>query len=186
MGKAIQFMYVLIAFIMVFHVSCADKDYSFSGANPNNGAENQASSDLSCSIIQEDRKTLLTCPDGSFTEITNGNDGADGKDGSSCSVHPVEGGAVIQCDDGSTSLISHGIDGISPELVEYNIIEIINPCEDGLLDEVLIRFGSGEILAHYASGSQQFFTIIGPGTYVTTDGTNCHFRIHDDGTVEDL
>lgn len=41
-----------------------------------------------------------------------GKDGADGDDGSSCSVETKADGALITCDDGSTSFVSNGTNGV--------------------------------------------------------------------------
>lgn len=66
------------------------------------------------------------------------------------------------------------------------IIELINPCGDSPLvthEEVLLRLSDGRILAHYASGTNQFLVEVQPGNYVTTDGSNCHFTITNNGQV---
>lgn len=66
------------------------------------------------------------------------------------------------------------------------IVETINPCGDSpsvTYEEVLLRLSDGRILAHYASGYNQFLVELLPGNYVTTDGSNCHFSITNNGHV---
>lgn len=105
---------------------------------------------------------------------------------SSCHVKTLEEGALIYCDDGSSALIYHGEDGTPLAQEPYELVEVIDPCEDHHLDEVLLRFANGQILAHYSAGNKQFFTLLTPGTYITTDGTQCRFEITEDGEVVDL
>lgn len=65
-----------------------------------------------------------------------------------------------------------------------DVSEIIDPCgSQGAYDEVLLRLGNGQIMAHYASGTNQFLTLLSAGNYVTTDGTNCHFTISASGVI---
>lgn len=68
------------------------------------------------------------------------------------------------------------------------IMEIVDPCGDapGIYDEVLIRMNDGRLLASFsdaASGQNTRFSIIVPGSYVTTDGSNCHFTVNPDLSV---
>lgn len=101
--------------------------------------------------------------------------GRDGKDGDSCTVAPVSNGAIITCG-ASTSLILNGED--APPTA-YTVVDIINPCGDATgHDEVLFRLQNRSLIAHYASGSAQFLTVLAPGSFVTTDGTNCHFSVN--------
>jgi hypothetical protein len=60
------------------------------------------------------------------------------------------------------------------------IVEVIDPCGDNpskQFEEVLLRLSNGQILAHFSSGNKEFFSLLSPGNYVTTDGTNCHFTV---------
>lgn len=55
---------------------------------------------------------------------------------------------------------------------------MIDPCGDQTaFDEVLLRLANGQLVAHFANGSLQFLSVIGPGNYVTTDGTSCYFSV---------
>lgn len=78
----------------------------------------------------------------------------------------------------------NGQDGISAPVNPYAIVAVIDPCGDeGGYDEVLLKLANGTILAHYSDGNKQFFTLVGPSTYSTTDGHACVFTIHNDGSV---
>lgn len=120
----------------------------------------------------------------------NGKDGAPGEPGSSCSVTQLENGAQILCGDNTGAIILNGAvgqmgasgqDGRDLAAGPYTIVGIIDPCgKQSAYDEVLIRLGNSQLLAHYSDGAKQFFVLIGPGSYRTTDGTNCHFEVQPD------
>lgn len=143
----------------------------------------------------------------------DGRDGQDGLDGepgeqgpvgpagpmgTSCSVQPAEGGALIQCGE-HTVLLTNGLDGKDgtdgqdgadgkdgqdAPPTPYTVTEMINPCGDAPgYDEVLLRLANGQLIAHYSSGNRQFLTVLAPGTFRTTDGTNCTFTVHPDMQV---
>lgn len=123
-----------------------------------------------------------------------GPQGPSGTPGASCTVTRVlstdtgNGGALISCEDGTSVVVYDGVDGqngASTPATPYTITEIIDPCGDtpGQFDEVLLRLADGTLLAHYASGNQQFLTSIGPGNYITTDGDACRFTINSSGIV---
>jgi hypothetical protein len=164
-----------------------------------------------CTVSQQADKSIVTCPDGSSTVITNG------KDGTSCSVTQVSTGAVISCTDGTVANTNHGTNGTSctvkqlvngvriscsdsTEAVVYNgqdgangadapptpytVTALIDPCgKQTTFDEVLLKLSNGTIIAHFASGANQFLTPIGTGTYMTTDGTNCYFTVDANNNV---
>lgn len=69
-----------------------------------------------------------------------------------------------------------------------NIVDIIDPCGDHptKIDEVILRTQSGKLIASFsdnANGQNTRFSIIKVGSYVTTDGTNCHFSVDVNGSV---
>jgi len=65
-------------------------------------------------------------------------------------------------------------------------VELINPCEDAPgYDEILLRLHNGQLIAHFSSGNIQFLTLLTPGSYVVTDGTNCQFSVDSNLTVID-
>ncbi len=65
-----------------------------------------------------------------------------------------------------------------------SITRIIDPCGDSNgFDEVLVRIGSGQILAYFENGNSRHLSVIPTGSYVTTDGTNCNFEVTSSGLV---
>lgn len=107
------------------------------------------------------------------TEICNGNNGANGSNGSNGQ-------------DGSNG--TNGQDGAPGQSVGMTLVSVIDPCGDsaGVYDEVLLQLSDGRILASFsdnAAGQNTRFSIIGAGSYVTTDGSSCHFSIDQDNNV---
>lgn len=95
-------------------------------------------------------------------------------------------------EDGDYNLIQSHIDAILLQIATLqgykNIVAIIDPCGDsaGIHDEVLLRLQDNSILASFsdsASGSNTRFSLIDAGSYVTTDGSNCHFTVSASGAV---
>lgn len=121
-----------------------------------------------------------------------GRDGVDGKNGSNCSVKALANGATIFCEDGTNAVLYNGtdgkdgIDGANQPLTRYTVTGVIDPCgKQASYDEILLRLEDGTFLAQYYDARRQlsFLTFIGPGNYITTDGTNCRFSITQDGRV---
>lgn len=129
-----------------------------------------------------------------------GETGANGNDGSSCSVtENMIGGAIISCTDGTSAVVLDGQDGASgrdgldgkdgkdgmdASLLPFSIVGFVDPCgPQSTYDEILIQLTNGQVVAHFSSGNRQFLTSIGPGTYITTDGTGCIFTIQNDMTI---
>lgn len=147
-----------------------------------------------CTVLQTDSGALISCEDGSSSVILNGQPGTpgmSGEAGTSCSVQQTETGAVISCEDGSQAEILNGEQGeqgepgAPGEESPFDIVELINPCgQEGPFDEILLRLRNGLLIAHYSHGSKQHLSIIGPGTYQTTQGNpECVFTIGPDGSV---
>lgn len=128
-----------------------------------------------------------TGPQGAQGE--SGATGPQGAPGVGCSVSQAVGGALITC--GATSVVvldgaagTNGTDGQDAPPTPYTVTEMLDPCGDESgYDEILLRLANGALIAHYASGSQQFLTSIGPGNYVTTDGHSCYFTVNSDMSV---
>lgn len=64
----------------------------------------------------------------------------------------------------------------------YNIVSIKDPCGNSplVLDEVFLVLGTGEILSSFsdkASGENTRFSLMSPGSYVTTDNSKCYFTV---------
>lgn len=133
------------------------------------------------------------------TNGSNGLDGINGTDGSSCSVQDLGNKALLSCTDGTMALIEDGNDGTngqngtdgqngqdgeSAPLSAYSIAKLIDPCGPQTAhDELLIQFTNGDILAHYSDGAKQHYTLLPAGSYQTTDGTNCSFKVTADKKV---
>ncbi len=120
----------------------------------------------------------------SVTELPKGTPGTPGANGTSCSVSTVPSGALIACSDGSYAFVDKGDPGTPAVVNPYGIAAVIDPCGDeGSFDEVLLKLNNGTILAHYSDGTRQFMTVIGAGSYSTTDGHACNFSIDNQGVV---
>lgn len=84
--------------------------------------------------------------------------------------------------------LQDSIDALTVRVAELEtqlgVIEIIELCDDGPgYDEILLRLSDNTILAYFEIGSKRFLTRLIPGTYITTDGTNCLFTITDNYEV---
>jgi hypothetical protein len=109
---------------------------------------------------------VIYCTDGTSVLVLDGIDGEDGAQG--------EQGEAGE----------DGTDGADAPISPYSITEAIDPCgSETAYDEVLLRLGNGSLLAHYSDGAKQHLTVIGAGSYTTTDSTNCVFVVHTDGSV---
>lgn len=113
--------------------------------------------------------------------------GPQGGKGDSCTVQTAVNGAIILCEDGTSVVLVNGQDGEDGEdapPTPYTVTELIDPCGDQSgFDEVLLRLANGALIAHYSSGNREFLTVVGPGTYSTTDGHSCIFTVHNNGSV---
>lgn len=106
-----------------------------------------------------------------------GERGEAGSAGVGCSAEQIENGAVITCGE-DVVVILDGEDAPTT----YSVVAIHDPCgPQGSFDEVILELGNGTFLAHYSHGSKQFLVVISNGSYVTTDGTSCHFSVDNTG-----
>ena len=92
---------------------------------------------------------------------TNGLDGSDGQDGA---------------------------DGQDAPVNSFTPVAILDPCGNhpSYFDEVMLKLHNGQVLASFsdnASGLNTRFSILGAGSYRTTDGTNCYFSIDSNGNM---
>lgn len=109
-----------------------------------------------------------------------------GNDGKDCSIEKVVGGSLIKCGKSTSAVILDGQDGVDGEdaATVISVSEIIDPCgKQTSFDEVILRLTNGQLLAHYSQGGNEFLSVIGPGSYRTTDGTNCNFTVNSTGSV---
>lgn len=88
----------------------------------------------------------------------------------------------------ASSEICNGADGVDASVTAYTIVDVIDPCGDSpnVHDEVLLKLANGSILASFSdnsSGQNTRFSVIYQGSYVTTDGSGCHFQVQANGIV---
>lgn len=148
-----------------------------SGTNGYNSVANLVANAPGCSnggstlliALDTNSNSVLDVADSNIqsTEICNGVDGADGNDG-------VDG--------------QDGSDGADAPPTAFSPVGLIDPCGDapGIYDEVFLQLANGMILASFssnASGLNTRFSVLIPGNYVTTDGSNCHFSVNSSGQV---
>jgi hypothetical protein len=81
-----------------------------------------------------------------------------------------------------------GQDGEDAAPTAFTPTELVDPCGDApeVYDEVLIRLSNGSLIASFsdsANGKNTRFALLEPGTYVTTDGSDCVFTVGPDGEV---
>lgn len=134
----------------------------------------------------------------------DGKDGGRGRDGSGCSVQQAMNGAIVICTDGTSALITNGVNGLNgtngtdgtdghdgnnghdglPGMDGRNgvdaIVEVIDPCGNNpnQFDEVILRLHDGSLLAYFEGhGNDRFLSIIGNGSYRTTDAQQCYFTV---------
>jgi hypothetical protein len=107
-----------------------------------------------------------------------GERGAQGDQGEGCTVATAVNGALVTCGANSV-LILNGEDGSDAPPTPLTITKIIDPCgkQGSGFNEVLLKLANDNIMAHFSSGANQFFALLTPGNYVTTDGTNCNFNV---------
>jgi hypothetical protein len=139
---------------------------------------------------------------------TNGINGANGQDGYSVVFSSVaattctNGGSVLLMakdsnrngvlDTSDTNLqattICNGVNGTTPPVPPMSIVAVLDPCNDapGIFDEVLLKMQNGTIVASFsdnASGLNTRFSILGAGSYQTTDGSHCFFSVDGSGNL---
>lgn len=176
-------------------IACPDGSVTLvtNGNNGANGTNGQDGASIvgpqggSCEVVQNEGSAIISCSDGTSAQITNGKDGLQGLPGhagASCTVGTgPTNGATIQCSDGSSATISNGAIGPQGPAGLNAILEVIDPCGDETdFDEVLLRLADNTLIAIIES-KHDYATVIRPGTYRTSDGTNCIFTVTADGRI---
>jgi len=135
----------------------------------------------SCSVIEVELGTLIECEDGTSSFISNPEQGPAGQDGVGCNVTPAINGALITCATGSV-LVLNGQDGTDAPPTAYTVVGLVDPCGDkpGIYDEVFFRLHNGLLVASFSdnqNGLNTRFSVLTPGSYRTTDGSNCYFSV---------
>lgn len=127
-----------------------------------------------------------------------GDTGEAGSDGAGCTAIEVapsslypNGGVAILC--GTDNVVvkngTPGADGAAGAPGTDAIVQIIDPCGDapGIYDEVILKLSNGTLLASFsdnANGNNTRFSVLTAGNYTTTDGSNCHFTVNANGTIQ--
>lgn len=152
----------------------------------------------SCSATPVVGGVLISCTNGTNAVVLNGHSGTDGQAGvagTSCSASATGTGVHISCGDGTSAEITNGNNGaigqpgsMGPTGSPGNpgaagaagqaITELINPCPGRQWSEILLRLSDDTLIAHYASGANQFLTVVVPGSYMLTDGSGCTFTVN--------
>lgn len=81
-----------------------------------------------------------------------------------------------------TKDVCNGLNGSNAPATPYTPVGLVDPCGDkaNVFDEVFIRMANGQLLASFsdnANGLNTRFSLITPGSYRTTDGSNCYFSV---------
>jgi hypothetical protein len=124
-----------------------------------------------------------------------GSAGSVGAPGVGCMIQPIgasdsapNGGSILTCENSATLILNgtNGTNGQDAPDQPYAIAKIIDPCgKQSAHDEVLLVLVDGTVLAHFSSGGKEFLTLLTVGVqYVTTDGTNCRFKVTASGSIE--
>lgn len=109
-----RILILILILIMLINLSACGKqgpkgDSGLNGSNGQNGS--------SCKTTQLPMGAMVTCGDGSFAIIYNGQQGAKGESGipgekgASCSVSSTSTGADIGCTDGTVVSLTNGLQG---------------------------------------------------------------------------
>ncbi len=153
------------------------------GSDGKDGANGSDGSNGSDGVAGTDGKDGSNGSDGAAG--ADGKDGVDGTNGSDGS-NGSDGVAGADGKDGTD-----GKDGLDGDNLDFTPVAILDPCGDtsGLEDEVLLQLGNGTILASLSdkkNGENTRLSILKPGSYQTTDGSNCNFTVHADNSVTPL
>jgi hypothetical protein len=152
-----------------------------------------------CTVLQTDTGATILC-DTTSVQITNGADGNSiigpkgeaGADGINCTVEQLTDGATVLCGEKSIT-IKDGVAGLPGERgadgepglpgSAGTIITPVIPCptRSGAFPEVLLCIDN--TLYAVFVGSQTRYAAIPAGSYQTTDGRYCNFRVESTCTL---
>lgn len=144
-----------------------------------------------CTTYEVSTGAVIVCGE-TVSHVYNGRPGIDGA-AATCSTQQLSNGSETICSDGSHSVVvngsagakgdtgasgSNGTNGHDSPITPYSITDVLLPCgAGGGYDEVLLRLGDGQLLAHFTEGSREFLSILKPGNYVTASIPACYFSI---------
>lgn len=82
---------------------------------------------------------------------------------------------------------TNGTNGADAPVVSFTPVTIIHPCSDyKSYSEIFLRLPDNTIVASFSdntAGSNTRFSILSPGSYMTTDGNHCYFSVDSDGNL---
>lgn len=66
-----------------------------------------------------------------------------------------------------------------------HVVEVYDFCgnKPGHLNEVGLKLSNGKIMAYFEGNDGERLIVLNAGSYVTTDGTNCHFTVNANGEI---
>jgi len=143
---------------------------------------------------------------------TNGNDGQDGNDGHNAVVSMTQfSGVSGSCTNGGVTILSatdsddsgalevtdanlvsatvcNGTNGLDAAPTQFTPVSIIDPCGNhpSVQDEIMLKLSNGQILASFsdnASGLNTRFSLLGAGSFITSDGSYCFFSVDGSGNI---
>jgi hypothetical protein len=154
---------ITLAFCMV--LSACAKDRSLEAVvTANNGTNGNNGTSSICTVQQQEGGALLSCSDGSYAFLSNGQTGQTGNSGSSCSVEETEYGALITCGD-SLASIFNGLDGQDGEDGEDG-----QPGNSALVSVNLYSGDSCTLIA----GTSSYVKKTGSNNFGLYSSSNCH------------
>lgn len=89
-----------------------------------------------------------------------------------------------------TSVVCSGSNGSNGSPTPFTPTAIINPCGNapGIYDEIFLKLANGMLIASFsdnANGKNTRFSVLYAGSYYTTDGDNCSFKVDANGNIYD-
>lgn len=159
---------------VAFKITAADVSLCSNGGNV-----------ISAGLDLNDDLTLQTSEIQQVAIICDGTNGTNGTNGSN-GTNGTNGSNGTNGNNGSNG--TNGHDGSDAPPTAFTPVGLINPCGDapGVYDEVFLKLANGMVIASFsdsANGKNTRFSVLVPGTYVTTDGDSCVFSVDASGNI---
>lgn len=79
---------------------------------------------------------------------------------------------------GNLTTIQNTVTALDSELSK-TVVSFKDPCGDGTgYDEILMKTRDGKFIAYFEAGGDRFLSILGNGSYRTTDQSKCYFTVN--------
>lgn len=101
-----------------------------------------------------------------------------------CQKVDIEGGYILDCYGMEPITITNGVDGADGTSSDMQLVQLC-PGDTATFPEQGIKSGN-KLYAVFHSPPNTFLALITPGTYITTNGSNCKFKVNEDGTTEGI